>query len=84
MRNVLCPDYTKCLDKAVKQKLKGWTCDGCEKRFVHGHLEATDFTPEHLFLWALFREDLYRAYRAREKYEGANFEKSIRPACNQD
>ena len=69
MRNVLCPDYTRCLDKAVKQKLKGWTCEGCAKRFVQGHIEETDFVKEWLFLYALFREDLYRKYRKMEKFK---------------
>jgi len=66
----LCPDYTKCLNRAVEQKLKTWTCEGCKKQNEPGYIKATDFTPEYLLLIAIFNEDLYRAYRAVEKYKG--------------
>jgi hypothetical protein len=33
-RNVLCPHYNHCLDRAVKLSWQSWSCSQCQNRFV--------------------------------------------------
>jgi hypothetical protein len=33
-RNVLCPDYSDCLNDAIAKGWEFWECSHCEKRFV--------------------------------------------------
>lgn len=64
-RNVFCPRYSKCLDRAADNNT-GWDCAGC----LHGKEQtfSGDFMGETLFLWALFKPDLWRAYNEAKKF----------------
>ncbi len=76
-RNIFCPNYSHCLDKAAKQNAPSWECDRCEHRNARdGIINETEFTEFFLLLWAVFRPELYHKYREAQRQEA--FERSRR------
>lgn len=65
-RNVLCPYYRKCLDKAIHDNLP-WDCSECIHRNERADdIGEIDLMRYQLLLWAIFKPDLYRKYRSTE------------------
>lgn len=60
-RNVLCPKYDACLDKAVLELADDFNCSGCKLERVRlnaGDLPASDIEACYKLLAVLFRPDI--------------------------
>jgi hypothetical protein len=66
MRNVLCPYYLNCLDRAVQQNSAGWDCSSCRHRNDRANIGEIELERYQLLLWAIFKPDLYKKYRSTE------------------
>ena len=66
VRNVFCPHYKSCLDKAVKQNSPGFDCSGCEHKNDKVDLGEIDIERSQLLLSAIFKPSLYSEYRKTE------------------
>ena len=67
MRNIWCPKYQECLDREALKNSSGWDCSGCQHKNNGESQLNTDFTEIWLLLWAIFKPDLYREYKEKEK-----------------
>ena len=53
MRNVRCPRYGDCLNKAIYQGLDGFICDKCPHRFEEDTIDPAELDGARLLLWAI-------------------------------
>ncbi|RZB36318.1 MAG: hypothetical protein SRB2_02143 [Desulfobacteraceae bacterium Eth-SRB2] len=63
MRNVFCPKYSRCLDIAVKEGLKDWSCHGCKYEHQKTGVSIRDFWGSILLLARLYLPEVYNEYR---------------------
>lgn len=66
MRKTDCRHYSECLTTAAKANLVDLDCDSCLNYSEERNPGYGDGTQHFLFLWALFRPELYRRYRQLE------------------
>jgi len=78
VRNVFCAHYRVCLDQAARKNLPDVVCDACSHRNESIGIDETDFTEYRLLLWAIFKPELYRSYRAMEIREALQGKKCSR------
>ncbi len=61
MRNVRCPQYSRCLDDAIRQEQAGFTCLGCSHRYDEDRIDTTELIGCLMLLWRVFIPDRYHA-----------------------
>jgi|GEM_PF-4814962 len=64
-RNVFCPQYRQCLDRAVARNLTAarFDCSGCYLERTHLPLDTTDYVKSIVLLCAAYRPELYQEYQ---------------------
>lgn len=60
-RNVLCPHYKDCLDRAVAT-ISDFQCDQCNFRQTIENIPFHEMEGCWLLLWRLFRPELYQEW----------------------
>lgn len=69
MRNIWCPDYSRCLDKAVASG-QGFDCRGCKREHDQGlKNDVHDLFGCCLLLAALYFPEVYRRYWEDKKIQ---------------
>lgn len=63
LRNIRCPSYSECLDKAVARNLSGWDCDGCHHSDDEDLIDPLEIEGLAWLLLAVFDEELYKLAR---------------------
>jgi len=62
MRNLSCPFYQECLDKAAKQGLDDFSCSGCVHIREKTQISADDFWRCCLLFAKIYKPKIYREY----------------------
>ncbi len=69
MRNLFCPHYKKCLDRAARLDLSDFDCAGCSHYNDHADLEEISFFPYWSLIGAIFRPEDFRKFKRETKNE---------------
>jgi hypothetical protein len=66
MRNPACIHYNRCLSAAAMAGNR-FNCSGCQDFKQDKEPEQIDLEKYYLFLWAIFKPELYTQYRRKQE-----------------